>query len=440
MRRNILFVYTILTISLLLQSCTKNNDDTPADNKNIFTFKVSERYIAENDTCIDDRAWVLIYSLDNTLLFEQELKNGQIYSSLLPDDGPVNVQLVTARFSQTGYDRNFYDIKVYTKVIPDTWVLGPGIKKDHEPLGTTNVVLKDISINDYNYSLLKSSSADGNYLSSSNNTFKIPLYYNPDAVWLNFQSINGTPLYKWIDGVSLDETMTIWKKDLILMNNVDVEYPPNEHAYIYVEGIDLSSNDDIYSECYHTYDIDSQTSVKAYYPSNVFSDFWVYYYARQGNVSNYYTKTAPAIPLKFELLDTDLSVLHNSVRSFNALFNGPFDYFRTVWHYYAKHSYENHRFTYSIYGAAEDAIDYYAPDIPSSIVSVDEDMIDIEQLEYSYTKIVEDNYIDNYINFIEDYRNEPHKIQVQGAEQKYKYIYNPDAKKEFLYQEEENMR
>jgi len=279
MRKSIVLIYTVLAFSLLL-SCTKESEESPAEDKNLFTFKVSESYITKNDTSIDDKAWVLIYSLDKTLLFEQELKNGQTYNCNLQNDEPVNVHLMTARFSQDNYNRNYYDILVYTKVLPDTWVLGPelSMEDEPEPLGITNVVLKDIRITDYNYSLLKSSSAEGNYLSSTNNTFKIPLYYNPDAVWLNLQSINGSPLYKWIEGVTLDETLTIWKKDLILMNNVDVEYPANEYAYIYVEGIDLSSHDDIYSECYHSYDIGSQTTVKAYYPSDVFSDFWVYYY------------------------------------------------------------------------------------------------------------------------------------------------------------------
>ena len=436
MRKSIVLIYTVLAFSLLL-SCTKESEESPAEDKNLFTFKVSESYITKNDTSIDDKAWVLIYSLDKTLLFEQELKNGQTYNCNLQNDEPVNVHLMTARFSQDNYNRNYYDILVYTKVLPDTWVLGPelSMEDEPEPLGITNVVLKDIRITDYNYSLLKSSSAEGNYLSSTNNTFKIPLYYNPDAVWLNLQSINGSPLYKWIEGVTLDETLTIWKKDLILMNNVDVEYPANEYAYIYVEGIDLSSHDDIYSECYHSYDIGSQTTVKAYYPSDVFSDFWVYYYARSENISNYYIQTAVVIPLKFEILDANVGILQNSVESFHALFNGSFDYYCSVWHYFAKNSYENHRFTYSIYGSAEDAINYYAPDIPTSIVSLDEEMIDLKQLGYSYTKIVEDNYMDGYSDFIEIYRDEPEKIQIQGASQKCKYIYNPNAKKELLFPE-----
>ena len=421
-------------------SCTKDKDDSPIQKKDVFTFKVCDSYIAKNDTSVDDRAWVLIYSLDKTLLFEQELKNGQTYSHILQDDSPVNVHLGSAKFSQPNYNRNFYDISVYTKVLPNTWSLGSDLIEEKEPLGTIDVVLKDIRINDYNYSLLKSTNAKGNYQSFINNTYQIPLYYNPDAIWLNLQAIGGTPLYKWLTDVSINDAFTIWQDDLLLMNNVDVEYPANEYAYIYVEGVDLSSSDDIHSECYHSYDIETQTSVKGYYAASIFSDYWVYYYARNGNISNHYTYTGAAIPLKFELLDAHAGILNNSVSSYSALFSGYADYFCSVWHYYAKNSYEHHRFTYLIYGSAEDAVNYFAPDIPQSIVSIDEDMIDLKQLGYSYIKIVENSYLDGYNDFIETDRSEPLKVHKQGAFQKYKYIYNPEAKGLLFLSEKEMIK
>jgi len=423
MKKYLKFAFAFLAISIVVMSCTKDEDDKPddpiAEVKTTFTFEVGDNYITENDTSVDNRAWVLIYSLNNELLYEQEVKNGNKYEYELAQKGEVNVQLFTASFSESYEYRNGYNFSVYTKVTPDDWKLTNSSYVHKDPLGHATIYLNDIDFYGYRDRELKSKHSRGYYTSSAGNVYVIPLFYNPDAIWLCLQLESGPPIYKSVPNVKPNDVFSVRYSDLETMNSLDVELPPNEYSIIYVEGNDLSS-DDNWSACYYK-SYEGLTSVKAYYPVGVFDDFWTYYKAKTSEGTSYYVHLGPNIPKKLELLNVDVSVADNQILNFQASTTGTADLFSTAWSYNDNNSsYMN----YSVVSKVEPSISYKAPPIPQVIIAIDDDFIDLNKLiNRGSVKVKDYSNIRDYKDYIKAFKVDLRNISIRGADIKYKYYY-----------------
>ena len=420
------FAFAFLAISLTMMSCAKDDEDTPDDpadeTKTTFTFDVSDNYIAENDTSVDNRAWVLIYSQNNDLLFEQEVENGKKYEYELTDKGAVNVQLFRARFSNGYYNRNLYGLNVYTNVTPDDWKLGGSSDSDKEPIGHASVDLVDIDFYSYYYPTLKSTHADGYYDSESGNVFEVPLYYTPDAIWLCLQPETGAPLYKWVPDVSVNDALSIGAGELEAMTGLNVELPANNHCSVYVEGNDLSSDDPLWSECYYKSFSNGETSVEVYYPTGVFNDFWTYYRASSADSYDVYARTGPSISEKLLTLDVDATITNSNVLDFKATTTGAADRCQVNW---SAGDYYTNSFNYYVYGEVKSSFTYKAPPIPQDIMDFDEDLIDLNKLDGGASIYFADySVINGYQDYIKAYRVEQRNVNISGSDYKGKTCYS----------------
>ncbi len=415
------FAVLLLSFSMFLWSCKKDDkdDETTEEVSTNFEFIVSSNYII-NDTNMVERKWALIYSQNNELLAMQELQNSKSYVfKSLPED--LNIQLISYRdyLNNDNHIDNF-SFNTYTHIDPSVWKLGQEYEDDLEPIGAITADLTDIPFNDYDFSVI-SASYYGSWGSNIyDNVFEIKQYYNPDKVWLSLNNIDrGLHQYAWFPNIALNESLSINSNQLQHMDALDVEFPVNTDCMLYLEGDDLSTDIGEWYEIYYDFQCDGQTSVKAYYPNNVFNGYWTYYKAQNENIRNYMISNMASIPDKFETINTSITISNESIHNFNATINGSSDYC----YYYWSASENAVNFSYYVYGAIESAFSFVAPPIPSEIVALNSQLLVLDNLGYSAASFRDYSLLSGYDAFIKASKVDQAPLY-KGGYYLYNYIYN----------------
>ena len=435
-------IFTLISaFFILFTACKKDKDkDDDSTGPRNFEFIVSSDYL-RNDTLEIVREWVIVYSAENEILIKQELQNSMTYnfdSVDLPATG-VNVQTITYRDYAEGYyfedDWRFY---TYTNITPGTWKFGTEPTATLSPIGAISLDMIDIDMYNY-YNWEFKSSYSYNY-TSNGNIYEVDQYFNPDDVWLMLQNQGEAPYYKFFEGVPLNGSLSVSSSELEQMNeHVTITLPANTSMLVYVESEDDLSTDfwDYYMVYVNFWD-DGLTSIRTYYPDDVFSGYYSYIRVSNDYVTEYMYKTRGAIPSEFEQLDATVSGTNGNINNFQATLNGSSDVCHHLWAYSTSEPpYLN--FTYLVYGSTESTFAYTAPPIPEDIRALNITLLDLSKLEYYSTGFFEYDLLNGYDDYIKAFREDQRNLVQEGMTLLLKYIYAPDNKQTKIIDEKQEI-
>lgn len=402
-------------------------DPIPIEETKYFNFTVGPNYNLDNEYR-RIRNWVLVYSEENELLINLELENETEYdfSDLeLPQSG-LNLQIITYT-EQRGYaDTIFSDIvsiNTYTDIVPGHWKFTKSEDKQYEPIGTFEVNLNDIGLGDDNISEMKSSYDYAHFFSAPNN-YQLQRFIENEYLWLLMLKYGEAPVYKKISNIDSGSQIELDNNDLEVMTSyVDIVLPQNEEMFVYVE-----TEDDYDSEFwdynmifYNGYD-DGETSIRTYFPGDVFPGYYSYIFSRMGNIKNYQYKSRGSIPHQLKILDVDLVIENTSINNLKAKVVGNSDMVTLGWKYNSFD--EDVNFEYKVNFPVDSDIHFSAPGIPEKVLVQLPSDFNINSFEYEYFLANEYDVFDGYQDYVQSYYIDNDNLYSQKVERQWQYIYH----------------
>ncbi len=417
----------ILILGSLLWSCQKN--DMPVEENYSFRFTVGNGFV-KSSSRMAERKWVVLYTNDNKLLYEQELYNNHSYSFDLSEKN-LNVHLITLQdYPEKRSNTNFYDISVYTDINPSHWILGsePEDWETSHPIGSITVDLNDINLANIYSKKLKSSNQNCDIINTYENVYEVEQYYYPDDIWLMVkENPLGLPRYKWFPDVGFNESVSVSFDKLDEMTHyVDVDFPSNSSMVLYIEG------DDPLTGFYELYDVylnttsSGSTSVRAYYPENTFNAFWTYYQVNNGGSSDFMIANCNEIPKEFETIKINTNILNRKLNNFEAKIVGKADICSFSWIYSDEKN--NAFFHYIVNGESNTNLNYKPPSIPEAIKDLHPETLDLSKLKYYRAYYKDYSLINGFQDYIGATMIEQRKMNIKGSRLLYKHITDDETK------------
>ncbi|MCK4663073.1 MAG: hypothetical protein KAT68_09425 [Bacteroidales bacterium] len=415
---------------IVFTSCKKDDyESTPLKN-NYFEFVVSSNYLINNTSRVD-RVWVIVYSADNEILIKQELQNGITYTfdTIKISKSGLKVQTILYRDYAEDYSSDdYYNFSTYTNITPGIWKFGSEPQDELEPIGTITLNINDIEL--YNYYIVELRSSYTYGFSHNESICEIAQYFDTDDVWLMLLNQDEAPYYKWFGDVALNGAISVSSSELDQMSDyVDMAFPANTSMYIYIESEDDLSTDfwDYYLVYLNSWD-DGQTSIRAYFPGDVFSGYYTYLIAWNDYITETMLTSRGSVPNEFEQIDATITISNSNVNDFNATINGTTD---VCYHYWSHTEFietEEIDFNYRVYGPTENTFVYDAPPIPEDIKTLNSQLLVLGKLEYSYSGFNEYDILNGYEEYIKAYKKDQRNLIQEGVKRLWKYIYSQETK------------
>ena len=361
-----------------------------------FTF--GNNYLVNSESLVR-RMWILIYSSKNELLALQEVQNGQTYQfdSLLPkfDKGSF-IQLATLYNFWGSYQYLFID--TYLDVKPGTWNF-PDYNTDPliESIGTFTLNLNNFNSTDTKVLTLSTFNSQW-WIYTVGNPYLLDQYVDPDKLFVTLNKTDNTFYYKWFDNIQLNENLSLSPGDMTEISNyVDISSPSNNYLIISIYSEDNPST--TYIDNYLIYDYSEntgETSVRVYYPNNVFSGYYTFMYARNNEVENLYYKTRGNIPSNLVTVNAGMNVLNQNISSFSANSTGKADIMGNSW----ANSNTDFYFDYYISYPFQENTEFVAPELPDVLKNLNPEVVNINNLQYNNAFAREYDIIDSYDQYI----------------------------------------
>ncbi len=391
--------YLLIIFFLSLIACEDDNiiDDPILPDIQTFTFLTNDTYVSENQ-----RKWVLIYDSENILLAEKELENNKeiiLEWETGENDLPLMIQLIT--FNSTASSRS-YTINAYTDLKLDVWHLNGSIQSDKPPkLGSNRVELNDFDYNAYTYRTIQNL-GNGTRV-PGDDFFIIDQHHNPDMIWMSFFNPGENPMYKLVEDVSLNENFSFSSDDFSQMENyVEYEFPESN-----VSDIMITSYQSFYDgintrfRMYHNTQFDLSTSIRGYYPGDLFDGYQLSTYFMSDNNTEYMYYRGATLPDEFIRMETSEEISNSSIHGFNSLVSADAEYMRHEWNYVIDVPGGIIRFFYyNVFSPVSQNYNFDAPELPLYITDLDSEFIDLNNLEFKSTRFSKTDNLGGYDDFI----------------------------------------
>jgi hypothetical protein len=391
--------YLLIIFFLSLIACEDDNiiDDPILPDIQTFTFLTNDTYVSENQ-----RKWVLIYDSENILLAEKELENNKeiiLEWETGENDLPLMIQLIT--FNSTASSRS-YTINAYTDLKLDVWHLNGSIQSDKPPkLGSNRVELNDFDYNAYTYRTIQNL-GNGTRV-PGDDFFIIDQHYNPDMIWMSFFNPGENPMYKLVENVSLNENFSFTSADFLLMENyVEYEFPESN-----VSDIMITSYQPFYDgiiprfRMYYNTQFDPSTSIRGYYPGDLFTGYELSTYFQSDNITESMIYRGAALPAEFIRMETSEVISNTSIHGFNSLVSADAEYMRHDWNFVINVPGGIIRFFYyNVISPVSQNFNFVAPELPAYITDLDSEFIDLNNLDFKFTRFSKTDNLGGYDDFI----------------------------------------
>jgi len=391
------YLLAILFLSLIACGEDEIIDDVTPPDIQAFTFITNDTYVHENQ-----RKWVLVYDSENVLLAEKELENNKeiiLEWETGENDLPLMIQLITFNSSANSES---YTINAYTDLKPDVWHLNGSIQSDKPAkLGSNRVDLNDFDYNAFTYKHIQN--LGNGHRALGDDYFFIDQHYNPDIIWMSFFNPGEPPAYKLVENVSLNENFSFTFSDFLQMENyVEYEFPEST-----VSDIMITSNQPFYDgiiprfRMYHNTQFDLSTSIRGYYPGDLFTKYELstYFLSDNNTESMLYRGATP--PDEFIRLEVSETIGNTSVHGFNSLVSADADYMRHEWnHVISVPGGISSFFYYNVFSPVSQNYDFTAPELPEYITDLDSEFIDLNNLEFKSTRFSKTDNLGGYDDFI----------------------------------------
>lgn len=389
----------IIIFFLPLIACEDDNiiDDPILPDIQTFTFLTNDTFVSENQ-----RKWVLIYDSENILLAEKELENNkEIILEWESDDNdsPLMIQLIT--FNSSAYSES-YTIDTYTDLKPDVWHLNGYIAPDKpDKSGSNRVELNDFDYNAYTYRTIQNL-GNGTRV-PGDDFFIIDQHYNPDMIWMSFFNPGENPMYKLVENVSLNENFSFTSADFLLMENyVEYEFPESN-----VSDIMITSYQPFYDgintrfRMYYNTQFDLSTSIRGYYPGDLFDGYQLSTYFMSDNITESMIYRGAALPAEFIRMETSEVISNTSIHGFNSLVSADAEYMKHEWNYVISVPGGISRFFYyNVFSPVSQNFNFAAPELPAYITDLDSEFIDLNNLDFKFTRFSKTDNLGGYDDFI----------------------------------------
>ncbi|MBI9067623.1 MAG: hypothetical protein JEZ09_10050 [Salinivirgaceae bacterium] len=421
-------------VILLLLSCNKDEREPNQPTQNYFDF------IVNRNSYSNSQFWIIINSADGKIINSQAINENATYRIDLPEH--TGFEKYTVQFISGNVWVNEGSIYCYTEVEPCNWNYYH-LTDTHagiEPIGTETIEFdKDLlesgpfgsylplyTINNKNYSY-----SNENSHNIDENIFQIDQFFDLDHLYIVLFNGNEIPIYKWIDNVKLNASYYLKAEDFKQMDEMTISFPNDSSNYIRIETADDPTTE--YHEYYKVYDQHGlhTKKEKAYYPKDLFSDYWTYLSSLSDLGYEYYVKRNGNIPTSFKQIDADIQVQNTAVQSFTASTTGNADYCELNWNF----ENNNSMIRYSVYNSFQTDINFSAPEIPQFLVDSFEINLD-HSYKPSITLYEYDNY-SGYPDFIKNRFIQPGVLWENINEYQWKKINSNNLKSTKLENEEE---
>jgi hypothetical protein len=391
--------YLVIIFFLSLIACEDDNiidDNIPPDTET-FTFITNETYVSENQ-----RKWVLIYDSENILLAEMELENNkEIILEWESDDNdlPLMIQLIT--FNSSANSKS-YTINTYTDLNPDAWYLNGSVAPDKPgKIGSNRVELNDFDYNAYTYRTIQNLGYGTRI--PGDDFFIIDQHYNPDMIWMSFFNPGENPMYKLVEDVSLNENFSFSSDDFLQMEDyVEYEIPQSN-----VSDIVITSYQPFYDgintrfRMYHNSQFDLSTSIRGYYPGDLFTGYELSTYFLSDNITESMKYRGTTLPEDFIRMETSEVISNTSIHDFNSMVSADAEYMRHEWNYVINVQGGIIRlFYYNVFSPVSQSFNFVAPELPGYITDLDNELINLNNLEFKSTSFSKTDNLSGYDDFI----------------------------------------
>jgi hypothetical protein len=311
----------VLLGCIFLFSC--ENDEPTVKNQLIISIPVG--YVHESEDL-----WFFITTDDGELLGVQQGLN----DSELTFETAGNVkrfvlhQLNYMTTSDLLYSR--FDMNSYADVFPGNYQLKP--RSSQSEIGNHILTVNNLPVN-YNKgrvsgtaSQMSSGSIDGSTFTLESELFEANT--NIFCYFSNLTDGNIVPKYKFINNVSVDQTTTVDFSEFTEMNQVNHTFGfQADQVYAYVNA--FAGDDHSHAFTLWSDGIDDASSLKLFYPGNLFNEYFIDLKVYKGNDLYEYRKIG-AIPSTFKTLNADVSSLVYANNNLTVTSTGSFDYLYTV--------------------------------------------------------------------------------------------------------------
>jgi hypothetical protein len=394
-----------------------------------FEFVVSSNFLPSSSS-ISYRVWILIYDLSKELVEIQELENGQTFTFDWPTKSKsdkYNLQILSYYDFQDPSNSDYYYLNCYLNQEPEVWYLGHESDEPLTQIGSNTVTLTGVDLFNCEYYAAKNLYVNGSY-NATTSTLEFAQYFNPDNIWITYTFMQQPPYFKMLDDVGIDDCFTLTGTDFSQMSSyVDITLPDNDEYDIYVE-----SEDDLSTDYWEWFEIlykygQGETNLKVYYPSGVFSGYYTDIWLKNNNVTEDMTLFRGAIPAQFHSLANEISVTNDSIASFHIDVTGVADLCSSRWLCNDQTKGEESLYYY-ILGSANDISSYSAPDFPDEIKIMNENLFDLQKLEYYNTYFMETNYYSGFSDYITQTYTQPGSLNIVPEYYYYKSIYKEGKK------------
>jgi len=366
--------------------------------ESFFEFVVSSNFLYQS-VSTHTRAWVMIYSSGNQLLNISEIFNGNSFAFDWPTKTPTDnykVQIFKFTDYQNSTNPYNYSMSTYLDVEPEVWYLGTEQKEGFSIIGSETVTLTDFDL--FGYYAQEARNNFSTFSSYENQTLTFHQYMNPDNIWITFYDEDEAPYFKWIGNVGLNQSFNYAYSDFLQMTDyVNFSLPQNTFGRVHIYSEDNPDTENI-EESFSVYyaNADGKTSVKCYYPGNLFKGYYFYTYYMNDNILETMTKSSGAIPAKFVSLPATITVINENVHSFSATITSDVDINCSTWYYWQDGCF----FNYSIFGSVNSVSSFAAPALPQELKALNESQLDLDKLQYSSSSFVDYDNLKGFEDYI----------------------------------------
>jgi hypothetical protein len=396
--------FILLLVILSIVGCNKDKNDEPSSSQSKdFKFVIDSEYFSESDHYTN--GWVMIYNKSNELISFIELSNDTTIIANLENSSKTNGYnlhfLLEAKSSYSTY----YYMRAITDAKPRTYFLH-SIDMNTTILGENEIHITNIN-RDYSYKAENSTLATS---LSFDGTGSIDQYYQSENIFIKKYKENEMPYYKWFPNVSINETIEFDDSEFIPMSDyIDFSFPEQNGNYLTIYSSNDASSEKYKRrfELYNAKQLYNVSSIKYYYPKNVFQDFYYRFGVKYDNGFGRMIQNKGDHPTTYKSINAQNTVSNSSIYSYNSTLqvDSDIDFIYLTWRK-SLYQYENKVLYYTVYKPSNSEISYQAPFLPQDIIDLDPDLFQLHDMEFSEIVLYNHSYYDNYSGYLDYIYNE----------------------------------